>query len=364
MLHGLQADVSHRAQGVEHLAVLDFEVGARAVDVRRADGDAHAPGVLVEHGQLVGVGQIEAHRGREELHRAIGLQPAGLVRDQGVGGGVALVEAVAGELGHQVEDAVGLLGRHALLGGAGDEPGLLQVHLLLFLLAHGPAQQIGLAQGVAGQDLGDLHHLFLVDDDAVGLLQHRLQRGVQGVHRLAAELAVDEGVDVVHRARPIKRDQGGDVLDRARTQLAQGVAHALAFQLEHAHGLALGHQLVGRRVVEGQLGKVDLGPALGQVLDRPVEHGERLQAQEVELHQAGALDPLHVELGGRQLGARVSIERAELGQGPVADHHPGGVGRGVAVEPLEAQGDGQQVGHGLVLVAGLAQARLDLDGLG
>jgi hypothetical protein len=35
VLHGFQADVAHRAQGVQHLAVLDLEVGARAVDVRR-----------------------------------------------------------------------------------------------------------------------------------------------------------------------------------------------------------------------------------------------------------------------------------------------------------------------------------------
>jgi hypothetical protein len=47
--------------------------------------------------------------------------------------------------------AVGIaVGQHA--GGEGDELG---VEDLLLLLAHGPAQQVGLAQRVAGHPLGD-----------------------------------------------------------------------------------------------------------------------------------------------------------------------------------------------------------------
>ena len=52
-----------------------------------------------------------------------------------------------------------------------DERLALGVHLGLDLLAHGAAQEIGAAQRVAGELLGDLHHLLLVDDDAVGLLR-------------------------------------------------------------------------------------------------------------------------------------------------------------------------------------------------
>ncbi len=136
---------------------------------------------------------------------------------------------------------------------------------------------------------------------------------MQGVHGLAPELAVDEGVDIVHRARPIERDQRGDVLDTAGPQLAQGVAHPLPFQLEHPHRLALGHQLIGGRIVERQLVQVHHRPAPGQVLERPVEHGQGLQAQKVELDQASALDPLHVELGRRQVRARIAIEGHQLG---------------------------------------------------
>ena len=65
----------------------------------------------------------------------------------------------------------------AVLDRALDEDRALRLHLLADLLAHGAAQQIGLAQRVAGQDLRDLHHLFLVDDDAEGFFQDRLERG-------------------------------------------------------------------------------------------------------------------------------------------------------------------------------------------
>src|SRR3712207_9298968 len=47
----------------------------------------------------------------------------------------------------------------------------LPIYLGLDLLAHRPAQEIGRAQAVAGEHLGRLHHLLLVDEDAVSLLQ-------------------------------------------------------------------------------------------------------------------------------------------------------------------------------------------------
>ena len=109
----------------------------------------------------------------------VGLQIGGLVSDDAISGGVRFVEAIAGELGHQLEDIIGLRRFDALGLGARHEALLLGIHLRLDLLAHGAAQQIGLAQRVAREDLGDLHHLLLIDDDAVGLLEDRLEPGVE-----------------------------------------------------------------------------------------------------------------------------------------------------------------------------------------
>ena len=47
--------------------------------------------------KLVGIAEIEGHRGGQELGRVVRLEIGGLVGDQRVGRGVALVEAVFGE---------------------------------------------------------------------------------------------------------------------------------------------------------------------------------------------------------------------------------------------------------------------------
>ena len=124
--------------------------------------------------QLIGIGHIERHRGGDELDRIVGLEIGGLIGDQRIGRGVRFVEAVAGELRHQLEDIFGAAALDAIADRAFDEARFLRRHLLLDLLAHGAAEKIRLAEREAGEHLGDLHHLLLVDDDAVGLLQDRL----------------------------------------------------------------------------------------------------------------------------------------------------------------------------------------------
>ena len=76
-------------------------------------------------------------------------------------------------------------------------------------------------------------------------------------------------------------------------------------------------------------------PRLRDQLDRGLQHRQRLQAEEVELHQPGRLDPFHVELGDRHVGARIAVQRHEFDQRPLADDDAGGVRRGVAVEAFE-----------------------------
>ena len=139
-----------------------------------------------------------------------------------------LVEAVAGELLHQVEDLLDLLLREAAFQRALDEALALLRHLLELLLAHGAAEDVGLAQRVAGDAIGDLHHLLLVDDDAVGLLEEFLQLGQIVDDGFAAVLAIDEVVDhaALNRAGAIERVQRGEIFDAAGLIAAQNVAHA------------------------------------------------------------------------------------------------------------------------------------------
>ena len=63
---------------------------------------------------------------------------------------------------------------------AGAEDAAVLGHLLGLLLAHRAAQQVGAAQRVAADDLRHLHHLLLVDHDAVGLFQDRFDSADRG----------------------------------------------------------------------------------------------------------------------------------------------------------------------------------------
>ena len=272
---------------------LDLEGDVGAVDRRRIDLDAEPLGLGAEFRQLVGIAHVERHRRRHELDRIIGLHIGGLIGDQRVSRGVALVEAVFGEALEQVEDGVGLrLVRCRSLDAAGDETLALRLHLLPDLLAHGAAQQVGFAERVAGEDLRRLHHLLLVDDDAEGLLQHRLQLGVDVVGRLQSMLARAIGRDVRHRTGTIERDQRDDVLEAVRLHVEQRAAHARAFQLEHADGFGARQQAVGLLVVERDGGEIDVDAAALDQRHRGLQHGERLEAEEVELHQARPAPPI------------------------------------------------------------------------
>ena len=158
----------------------------------------------MESGQLVGIGRIQRHQCRHQFDGIVRLQESRAIGDDGVGGGVGLVEPVTGKFGDQFENVGGLGAIDALLLGAIQETNLLFVHFLLFLLAHGAAQKVGFTQRIPRQDLGDLHDLFLIDDDAIGFRQHVFQIRVQAIHFGAPEFPVDINVDVFHRAGAIE----------------------------------------------------------------------------------------------------------------------------------------------------------------
>ena len=144
-LHRLLADALQRAERVADRAVLDREMRVAGVDVGRQALDSAAAHVLDEDRELVGQRHVEAHRRGIEFGAVVRLQPGRLIGDQRVGGGVALVEAVAGELVDQVEQLVGLGRRDVVVRRAAlDEGRALGVHLRLDLLAHRAAQQVRL----------------------------------------------------------------------------------------------------------------------------------------------------------------------------------------------------------------------------
>ena len=265
-----------------------------------------------------------------------------------------LVEGVVGEREQDLPELVDRDLREAALEHAGLEAGVLLVELLLLLLAHRAAQVVGGTQGEAGEHLRDRHHLLLVDDEAVGLPQHRLERlgerRVDRLDRLAAVLAT--GVLVVgvgtHRAGTVERADGRDVGERIGLQRAEQRTHAGAVELEDAEGVTAAHQLVGRPVLEAELLQDDRLAAVDlDVADRVVEDAEVGQAEEVHLDQTERLAHRVVELGDDRTVLRPGHDRHDVDERLARHDDAGGVHAPVADLALEADRglvDGADVG--------------------
>ena len=298
------------AEAIDNLVVRVYrEHVLPLVHIGQFQHQLHGPALFHEHHYLVRVLQFRTHHRRHERCGIVGLQPGGLVGHQGVGRGVGFIEAVAGKFFHQVEDldrqvAVDTLGARALL-----EYRALLGHLLGLFLAHGAAQHVGAAQGIARQFLGDLHHLLLVQDDAVGGLQDRpqplvLPLGIGVGDRLPPVLAIDE---VVHHARlqrpgAEQRHQGDDVLETVGAQALDQILHAAGFQLEHRGRFRRLQQFETGLVRQRNLGDIQRRLALCLAhrvdhLHRPVDDGQGAQAEKVELDQPGVLHIALVVLG-------------------------------------------------------------------
>ena len=139
----VRADVAHRGQPEPDVGSGGGEVGVGGVDVGRQHLDAHSPALGQVDGRLF---LVVLHRGEQRGHvlgRVIGLQVGRPIRHHGVPGAVTLVEAVLAEGQQRVPQRLDRPGREPALGHAGGERLVLGVQLLLLLLAHRSAQQVG-----------------------------------------------------------------------------------------------------------------------------------------------------------------------------------------------------------------------------
>ena len=366
---GVVAQVLDPRQAEAHallaLEVVHGELLLGVVDVRRQHRDAPLAQGLDVIGDLGGVAGHGIHQRRHELHRIVQLQPGGLHGHHGVGRSVGLVEGVAGEGGHLIEDLLRRLGGHAVAHAARhndlavflqavDEVLLLPGHHVVLLLGHGAAHQVASSHGIARQVAHDLHDLLLIHHAAVGHVQNRLQLRRDVTHAVRVFLARHVAGNRLHRPRAVQRNRGDDVLEVARAHALQKRPHARGFQLEHAVGVALGDHGVHTRIVEGDVLGLDLY-ALALLHQRLGVHDDvqRAQAQEVHLQQAQRLHVAHGELGGDDLV--VHLQRQVVHHRLCGDQHARRVGGGIAGHSLQLAGHVDHPVHLGVALVGVAQ---------
>ena len=145
-LDRLPADAAQRRQRIVDGVAGNLELDAGTVDRGRLDLDRQPLRLGAEFRELVGVAHAERHRRGEEFDGVVRLHVRRLIGDQRVGCGVALVEAVVGKPLQQLEDRGRLSLFDAALDRAGHEAVALRLHLAADLLAHGAAQEVGLAE--------------------------------------------------------------------------------------------------------------------------------------------------------------------------------------------------------------------------
>ena len=258
--------------------------------------------------------------------------------------GVGLVEGVVGEVVNFIENGLGRgLGDAAghaapdVPGGVAVEEGLpLPLHVLGLFFGHGPADHVGLAQGVTGQLLEDLDDLLLIHDASVGTGQDRLQLGMLVGHQGGIVLAGHEPGDGVHRAGAVQGDDGGDVLDVLGLQPQAYAGHAGGLHLEHAAGFALGQHIEGGLVVHGNVRQAEIRVVLLDHFHRVVQHRQVPQAQKVHFQQAQLLQSRHHILAYYRVV--VPRQRYIFVYRQLCDDHARRVGRGVPRHSLQCHG--------------------------
>src|SRR5436190_10468206 len=330
------SDVLYGGEAEADLLLDDGEVELRRVHVRRQHLDPH----LVARVDVERHAVLRAHDGRDQrghvLARVVRAHVRGAVGDERVAGGVGLVEGVVLGSFHVLPELVRDARRRAGLGAALEELLLEGGHQRVDLLADRLAQVVGLARREAGDLLRDLQVLLLVDARPVRDAGDRLEPRVDVGDLLLAVLAARVDRDVLHRARPVERDERDQILEDGRLDLLERLAHARRLELEDAGRVALREHPVDLLVVERQLRPVD---AVADELLCALEDVEVAEAEEVHLQEAERLDVAAVELRNDFLVGSLLLERDVLRQRPVADHHAGGVDRVRADEPFERLGE-------------------------
>jgi hypothetical protein len=133
------------------------------------------------------------------------------------------------------------------------------------------------------------------------------------------------------RAGPDECDLDGQVVERARPQPRQRGLLCAGFNLEHAHRVGLAEHVVHQRVVsrDGVQLQVDAVMSLDH-LERIAQCRQHPEPEQIELGQADRRAVVLVPLQDRSPGHPSPLDRTDLDDRPIADHHPAGVDAEVA----------------------------------
>ena len=245
------------------------------------------------------------------------LEIDGLVGHEGVGRAVSLVEGIGRKLLHHPPELLHLGPRVA--AGSGFPEKLFPERIgsrPVPPALEAPPKEIPLLRRHPRRPLGDLHDLFLVEEDAARFGQDPGQERIAVGPPALLPDAEDALLHPAFRRPGPDQSQGlGQVLDVAGFHPAEKIHHGRAFDLEAADRPGFLEEAVGRRVAGGKVAEAEAGFRLGngrQAADR----------QEVELDELKVLDRVPIVVGHEDALGRMFQRKMAVGRGGGEDDAP------------------------------------------
>ena len=194
-----------------------------------------------------------------------------------------LVKTIAGKFFHKIEDGFRKIGVNISLNRPFGKQAALLCHLIWVFLTHRFAQNIGTAKRVIAKHLGNLHHLFLIKNNAIGVGQYRCELWMWVHDFRAAVLSIDKIVNHTRLQRPRtkQRDEGDNVFKAVGHLLLDKLLHAPRFKLKNRRCLSALEKLVDALIVQLEMIDIEFRsafvPALIDHFHRPID--DRKSAQ-------------------------------------------------------------------------------------
>ena len=168
------------------------------------------------------------------------------------------------------------------------------LHFLDFFLAHRPPQQIRFAKRITGQQLRRLHHLLLVNQDAIGLAGNGFEQRVLIFDLNLAVASFDEIRNQVHGTGTIQGNECRDVFHGTDLKFFAKITHAAGFQLEHPQRFRpiqkiISFLVVQRQVIDWDFYFVGLLHHLAGIAD----DGQGFEPKKIHFEQTQVPDRIH-----------------------------------------------------------------------
>ncbi len=144
------------------------KVAKGSVHIRRHNFNSHFLCRIQQLNHLIGIIHFRGHVCCHKLCGIMGFEPGSLICHQSIGSGMTLIKPVLSKFFQKIKD----FNRQLLINSIFHSP-IHKVHFksshdISFFLTHCTAEHITLGQGKTADDLTDLHHLFLINNNTIG----------------------------------------------------------------------------------------------------------------------------------------------------------------------------------------------------